>query len=944
MKLELRKVLICFLLLAILPVISFAQRDFSEIKTLIKTNKYDAAETLLTNLLAEIPPTDSTDFTDTKRLYAMLFYRKKDYPKSIEIYSELLNYLPSESHRRGDFQFAVGESYLRIADYENFLLSNKNAAESFAKSLGKNSIKYTKALNSLGLGHQIKGEYRAAEKVLSEARKIKEANEVFDIQYSRILNQLGTNYRNLGKFQEAEESILTSLETKEKLKGRNRDYARTLSSYVWLLQIVGRNEEAIEKIEEAISIVKKEGITNEITDCKQTKAGLLSKNDQLPESEKIYLEVLAERAAAGQENSTNYAIVFFDLSDLYLRTSQLEKALIFAEKACNAFEKIHGNEHPFFAKAIRKKADILLELGKTDGIEDFYKKSNEIISLKYSTSHIEYFKSEYSYFLFLKKTKSYSRAIEKVDGLDEIITKHIVDASKYLSIKEIIEVTNLYREYFRSILSLTNLNPDNRVLTEKSFDCSIFYKSYVLKAMLSIKKAIKNSGEMTELSEKLTELKLRMSQTLDQSEKNTDLLDDLQSQIDQIEISIARQLGDLREDDERLSWQVLQNELSSDEAAIDFVRFATSNEADFLYAAMILLPDAKAPRFVTLFLESDLTKHFDNKLTESNLLLEALYSPNQRGLIRKNKEELSLYELIWKKIAPELDGVSKVYYICDGVLHNLAIHAISTDLESVVSDSIQFMQMTSFRNLIRPKVVKYEKKLKKALLIGGVKYGELPDSTKDRSNRKIWGDLPWTAREVSEISKTLTANDFSCEILNQEAANKKTLTQKLKTETPPAIIHFATHGYFSTDDLLRVKSKINADQSNLELKKSALVLAGVNRFNPKDAMLSAYEISELDLSNTKLVVLSACETALGQVYEHEGVYGLQRAFKIAGVEYIIMSLWQISDRETKVFMTDFYKNLLNEGLSVPDAFYKTQQKLKENLLDPTKWAGFVLLN
>ena len=157
------------------------------------------------------------------------------------------------------------------------------------------------------------------------------------------------------------------------------------------------------------------------------------------------------------------------------------------------------------------------------------------------------------------------------------------------------------------------------------------------------------------------------------------------------------------------------------------------------------------------------------------------------------------------------------------------------------------------------------------------------------------------------------------------------------------ILHFATHGFFSTENLLKIKSKINPHQTNLELNNSGLVFANANIVERQKATLTAFEISEMDLSKTKLAVLSACESGLGQVYQSEGVYGMQRAFKIAGVEYIIMSLWQVPDRETKVFMTNFYKNMIEENLSVEDAFYKTQRQMKENLLDPVRWAGFVLL-
>jgi len=134
--------------------------------------------------------------------------------------------------------------------------------------------------------------------------------------------------------------------------------------------------------------------------------------------------------------------------------------------------------------------------------------------------------------------------------------------------------------------------------------------------------------------------------------------------------------------------------------------------------------------------------------------------------------------------------------------------------------------------------------------------------------------------------------------------------------------------------------------------RSGLVLAGGNHawktgkpLHPdlEDGILTAYEISQMNLSNTELVVLSACETGLGDLVGNEGVYGLQRAFKIAGVRYLIMSLWQVPDFQTQVFMSAFYKHWLEGKMAVPEAFRATQSELKAKYGEAFKWAGFVLV-
>ena len=134
--------------------------------------------------------------------------------------------------------------------------------------------------------------------------------------------------------------------------------------------------------------------------------------------------------------------------------------------------------------------------------------------------------------------------------------------------------------------------------------------------------------------------------------------------------------------------------------------------------------------------------------------------------------------------------------------------------------------------------------------------------------------------------------------------------------------------------------------------RSGLVLAGGNyawatgkplRPDLEDGILTAYEISQMDLSNTELVVLSACETGLGDIAGNEGVYGLQRAFKIAGAKYLVMSLWQVPDQQTQELMTAFYNNWLVSKMSVPEAFRTAQKAMQERYEHPFFWAGFVLL-
>jgi CHAT domain-containing protein len=159
------------------------------------------------------------------------------------------------------------------------------------------------------------------------------------------------------------------------------------------------------------------------------------------------------------------------------------------------------------------------------------------------------------------------------------------------------------------------------------------------------------------------------------------------------------------------------------------------------------------------------------------------------------------------------------------------------------------------------------------------------------------------------------------------------------------ILHFATHGYFSPR--LTIKNEFLLGL-NKNFDNCGLALAGANNLFLKgkssaifgDGVLTGNEISTFDLHNTKLVILSACQTALGDIRGNEGVFGLQRAFKMAGAEYIIASLWKVPDAETAEMMILFYENLAKKE-SIEDAFRNAQLKMRKKYL-PHYWAGFVL--
>ena len=189
-------------------------------------------------------------------------------------------------------------------------------------------------------------------------------------------------------------------------------------------------------------------------------------------------------------------------------------------------------------------------------------------------------------------------------------------------------------------------------------------------------------------------------------------------------------------------------------------------------------------------------------------------------------------------------------------------------------------------------------------------------------------------------------------LISGEQATEESL-KELQAKRSPAVLHIATHGFFFPDpenDNKAVNQNVFKYAGN-PLMRSGLFFAGAfytwtkNRSftGLEDGIATAYEIANLYLPNTKLAVLSACETGLGDIRGSDGVWGLQRAFRIAGVKNLVMSLWKVPDRETAEFMTLFYENIFRKQ-TIADAFIAAQAAMKNKYRnDPYKWAAFILV-
>jgi CHAT domain-containing protein len=340
-----------------------------------------------------------------------------------------------------------------------------------------------------------------------------------------------------------------------------------------------------------------------------------------------------------------------------------------------------------------------------------------------------------------------------------------------------------------------------------------------------------------------------------------------------------------------------------------------------------------------------------------------------------------LYSFLWKPLEKWLKGVTTIYYAPAGGLHKINFDAIAVNKDEILGDRYRLVRLGSTRSLLsreRNSTIMN----RSAYLFGDIQYS--PDSSEIVKSRKAetgrtsekspdnpsgtkeytaepWSELAGTGAEIAEIKATLSRNNFITKEFTRKNASESLFKSIGKTGESPSVIHLATHGFFYPRAHSSGKKRYSEIQSGNNpvivknsdpMFRSGLLLYGGNYYwlngepyneEGEDGLLMAFEISQMNLSRTELVVLSACETALGDIKGHEGVFGLQRAFKVAGVRYLIVSLWEVPDQSTADFMNKFYRNWIELKLSIPDAFRKTQKQMRATYRNPLDWAGFILI-
>ncbi len=363
----------------------------------------------------------------------------------------------------------------------------------------------------------------------------------------------------------------------------------------------------------------------------------------------------------------------------------------------------------------------------------------------------------------------------------------------------------------------------------------------------------------------------------------------------------------------------IHKRLKNDEAAVEFLDYRVGKDS-VMYAALVLRPEWKEAKMVPLFEQRQMPK-----TTDTDIYVDA-----------------KLTKMVWQPLIEALgSNVKTIYFAPSGMLHQVGIEWMCDEQGQPMSERYQLHRLSSTRWLA---LSREQHDNHNATLFGGIDYSGYAGSgvtTYTRGAKTGISPLPYTEKEIADIAAQLKGR-YTVEM--HEAMEGSEANLLALSGHAPAVLHIATHGFFIDDPMripviLKNSLGLTGQETNeeLSLKMSGLIFAKVG----EDGIVTAAELANYDLSACDLLVLSACETGLGAL-KTDGVFGLQRGFKKAGVGSIVMSLWKVDDEATQRMMILFYEHWLKTG-DKRQAFLEAQRTIRKEFPDPRYWAAFIML-
>jgi CHAT domain-containing protein len=824
---------------------------------------------------------------------------------------------------------ALADLYVSLGKYDEAEPLCDKAIELTAQRNGKNSIEYANVLNTKAKLLYFMGRYTEAAPISTEATKI--IKEKVGEKQKIYLESLGIEtdiYVAIGDYDKSEQQAKSMLLLNEQLGGKNTlEYAKTLVRLGKIAYLQG------------VDLLSSEA-KNSKTEAQRT----------FETSETYYTQGINIMQSVVKDNKLEYSLALTDLANLYAVTLRDAKAEESYKKAIEIEKSQVGEKNPRYATALFNLAQFYTLRGRYTESGDLYKTVLDIRENYLPEGHPDYTDALMGYAGYTWRTNDIKNAeksfISAISQYQKQIKIYFPSLTEIERIKYITKLKINFDEFTSFAFDQVDKNPN---LLSYVYNHQLQTKALIFNTSTKIRRRIMNSGDSTlvikyqqwlEKREELARI-LNMSKEKIQAEginqqQLENQLDDLEKELSLISEEFARNY-----ERKNYTWKDVQKQLDKSDAAVEIIRFKNSHgkyKDSVCYAYLIVDKKTKKnPQYV---------------LNTEGRAMEKMHIVAYRRAAKNALDDPFSYSIFWEQVDKKIGNKMNLYVSSDGVYHQLNLNTLLQPDAKYVIESHNIRLVSNTKDLVEYKKIDKGRVANSAAFFGFPDYNANIIAKNDIKSDELkdykLSELPGTKEEIGDISKVCATKNIIPKSYLGADASEEMIKKAAKN---PAILHIATHGFFLAQSNKARELGINTEAASKHpLLRSGLMLAGANIAinneldqESNNGILTAYEAMNLELNNTELVIMSACETGLGEVRNGEGVFGLQRSFMAAGAKATLMSLWKVNDAATKELMTLFYQYWINDSIEKHAAFRKAQLELKTKYPNPKYWGAFVMV-
>lgn len=801
-------------------------------------------------------------------------------------------------------------------------------------------------VSNLGLLYHTTGRYALAKEYSLKALEMRKKS-ADKTGYAASLNNLSVLYKDMGLYTDAEDYIIQAENYLKKTgKDKTIKYAVVLNNHAMIYVMTGKYKDSENLMKKALSIADKEirEKSSSYIRMKVNLALLYQLTKRYNEAEKIYLDAIKVKKKRMGTKHPDYAVLLSNTASLYQQMGRYDKVEPLLKEAAEIFEDQFGKEHPSYAKSIYELGLFYQSQNKTSDAEPLYKEALTIQQKKLGEHHPALTETEEHLAILYWQKGDLSQAAEMYQ---KALNEYIYQINTFFPAMNEYEKTKFWETIHPKFIRYYNFAldayKDNPEIKGMLYNFHIATKGLLLNSSRKVKYQILHSGNKTLISEynNWQDSKNYLAKLYTYTDEE---LTDKKINIDSVETVVLNLEKDLTKkssvfkgsnSNKSVNYTQIASKLKPNEAAMEIIRLNRYN---------YLMPDEQKITYIALVLKNN-GKLPEIAFNNNGIKMESADVDEYHKNIHSGKAMTNFNNYYWSYISPLTSDVKRIYASIDGIYNQVNLNTVQLPSGKFLFDEKDIRFVTNTKDLLYNKS---NPKTKKAFLVGFPDYQlDLPD------NLAQLPPLPGTQKEVEMIKSLLQKNYWHVNEYTEKSAKEEVIKQV----NNPYILHLATHGYFIED-----KSETTADTRSFGIEqvrayqnpllRSGLLFAGADKTildlnttdnkDKDDGILNAFEAMILNLDKTELVVLSACQTGLGEIKNGEGVYGLQRSFQMAGAKSVITSLWEVSDEGTQDLMSAFYKYWLQSG-DKHDAFRKARTEIKEKYKYPFYWGAFVLV-